>query len=183
MKARVVVLKEYRKPFVIEEYDVPEPASGAVLLRMAQAGICGSDLHSWRGDRDPQFHAIPPAGQVMGHEGYGVIDKLGPGVTTDWAGRQVAVGDRVVHWSGTACFRCRQCLREARICAPVRPRSTRPRPVSGRTSPGPMRLLLRLSASALLSRAAGASGWGPVVGELRHGHVRGGAGPGQLPAG
>ena len=111
MKARVVVLKEYRKPFVIEEYDVPEPASGAVLLRMAQAGICGSDLHSWRGDRDPRFHAIPPAGQVMGHEGYGVIDKLGPGVTTDWAGRQVAVGDRVVHWSGTACFRCRQCLR------------------------------------------------------------------------
>ena len=111
MKARVVVLKEYLKPFVIEEYDVPDPEPGALLLRMAQAGICGSDLHSWRGDRDQRFHAIPPAGQVMGHEGYGVIDKLGTGVITDWLGRRVAVGDRVVHWSSTACQRCRQCTR------------------------------------------------------------------------
>ena len=46
MKGRVVVCKEYGKPFVIEEYDVPEPASGAVILRMTQAGVCGSDLAS-----------------------------------------------------------------------------------------------------------------------------------------
>ena len=51
MKGRVVICKEYGKPFVIEEYDVPEPVPGAVLLRMTQAGICGSDLHTWRGDQ------------------------------------------------------------------------------------------------------------------------------------
>ena len=37
MKGRVVVCKEYGKPFVIEEYEVPEPAPGAVILRMTQA--------------------------------------------------------------------------------------------------------------------------------------------------
>ena len=47
----------------------------------------------------------------MGHEGFGIIDKLGPGVSTDWLGRPVAEGDRVVHFSGTACLRCRQCTR------------------------------------------------------------------------
>ena len=41
MKGRVVVCKEYGKPFVIEEYEVPEPAPGAVILRMTQAGVCG----------------------------------------------------------------------------------------------------------------------------------------------
>ena len=38
MKGRIVVVKEYGKPFEIEEYDVPEPQPGAVLLRMTQAG-------------------------------------------------------------------------------------------------------------------------------------------------
>ncbi len=111
MKGRVVVLKQYLKPFVIEEYDVPDPAPDAVLLKMTQAGICGSDLHTWRGDRTQELHAIPPAGQVMGHEGNGVIFKLGKNVSTDWLGNPVHEGDRVVHWSIRACFRCRQCSR------------------------------------------------------------------------
>jgi threonine dehydrogenase-like Zn-dependent dehydrogenase len=105
------VLKEYAKPFVIEEYEVPDPGPGAVLLRMTQAGICGSDLHSWRGDREQRFHPVPAAGCVMGHEGTGVVHRLGEGVTTDWAGKPVAEGDRIVHWSSRACFRCRQCGR------------------------------------------------------------------------
>ena len=86
MKGRVVACKEYGKPFVIEEYDVPEPAPGAVVLRMTQAGICGSDLHVWRGD---QVNVpLPPTGRAMGHEGTGVIDVLGDGVTTDSNERQ-----------------------------------------------------------------------------------------------
>ena len=50
-KGRVVVVKEHRQPFVIEEYDVPDPESGGVILKITQAGICGSDLHLWRGDQ------------------------------------------------------------------------------------------------------------------------------------
>jgi threonine dehydrogenase-like Zn-dependent dehydrogenase len=111
MKGRVVVLRAYRTPFEIHEFEVPDPEPGAILLKMTQAGICGSDLHSWRGDRDQRFQPIPADGQVMGHEGNGVILKLGNGVTTDWNGRPVHEGDRVVHWSITACNRCRQCTR------------------------------------------------------------------------
>lgn len=51
MKGRIIVCKEYGKPFDIEEYEVPQPEPGAVLLRMTQAGICGSDFHVWRGDQ------------------------------------------------------------------------------------------------------------------------------------
>lgn len=111
MKGRVVLLKEYKGPLAIEEYEVPDPEPGALVLRMVQAGICGSDLHSWRGDRDQRLQPVPPEGQAMGHEGFGVIARLGEGVTTDWFGRQVKEGDRVIHWSITACMRCRQCSR------------------------------------------------------------------------
>ncbi|GIS83302.1 MAG: hypothetical protein CM1200mP15_19340 [Dehalococcoidia bacterium] len=60
MKGRIVVVKEYGKPFEIEEYDVPEPESGAVILRMTQAGICGSDLHTYRGDQTQQYIPLSP---------------------------------------------------------------------------------------------------------------------------
>ncbi len=117
MKGRVVLLRAYLRPFEIEEFDVPDPEPGAVLLKIDQAGICGSDLHTWRGDREAKHHPIPDAGQVMGHEGIGRIAKVGAGVTTDWAGPPVAEGDRVVHWSITCCNRCRQCLRgDTNLC-------------------------------------------------------------------
>ena len=103
MQGRVVVLRAYQAPFEIHEYEVPDPEPGAVLLRMTQAGICGSDLHSWRGDRTQALQPIAAAGQAMGHEGNGVIVKLGKGVSTDWAGQAVREGDHVVHWSITAC--------------------------------------------------------------------------------
>ena len=62
------MVKEYGKPFEIEKHDVPEP--GATLLRMTQAGICGSDLHTWRGGQSQQHTPIPPTGRVMGHHAF-----------------------------------------------------------------------------------------------------------------
>jgi threonine dehydrogenase-like Zn-dependent dehydrogenase len=117
MKGRVVVLKDYGAPFEIEEYEVPPLVPGAVLLKVTEAGICGSDLHSWRGDRDRKLQPVPEAGCVMGHEGTGVVVGLGEGVVTDWAGKPVREGDRVVPFSGRACFRCRQCGKgRANLC-------------------------------------------------------------------
>ncbi len=107
MKGRVVVLKEYTKPFVIEEYDPPDPEPGAVLLRITQAGICGSDLHRWRGDISTP---LPPSGFCAGHEGAGVIAKLGPGVTHDWLGQPIKEGDRLMYTSIKPCLRCYQCI-------------------------------------------------------------------------
>ena len=98
MKGRVVVLKEYGKPFEIEEFDVPRPEPGALLVRITQAGICGSDFHSLaRVTGISAIIRIPSAGSAMGHEGTGVVHELGDGVTADWAGRPVSVGDRVIH--------------------------------------------------------------------------------------
>jgi threonine dehydrogenase-like Zn-dependent dehydrogenase len=80
-----------------------------VLLRMTQAGICGSDLHTWRGDQVNT--PLPPSGRVMGHEGTGVVEKLGDGVTTDILGTPIKEGDRIVYSAVFPCYRCHLCLR------------------------------------------------------------------------
>ena len=106
---RVVVVKEYRKPFVIEEYEVPDPEPGGLVLKITQAGICGSDLHTWRGD---QVNVpLPESGRVMGHEGTGLVDRLGKGVTTDSAGVTLKEGDRIIYSAIMPCSNCYQCLR------------------------------------------------------------------------
>ena len=106
---RVVVVKEYQQPFVIEEYPVPEPEPGAIVLRITQAGVCGSDLHTWRGDMVNS--PLPANGRVMGHEGTGVVHALGDGVSTDSLGREIEVGDRLMYSAITPCGRCYQCSR------------------------------------------------------------------------
>ena len=108
-KGRVVVVKEHRQPFVIEEYDVPDPEPGGIILKITQAGICGSDLHQWRGDQ--RETPLPPNGRVMGHEGTGVIAQLGAGVTTDSLGKPIHEGDRLMYAAISPCNRCYQCLR------------------------------------------------------------------------
>lgn len=106
-KGRVVVVKEYGKPFEIEEYDVPDPEPGGMILKITQAGICGSDLHTWRGEA---YAPIPPGGRVMGHEGTGVVAKLGAGVSTDSLGRPIKEGDRLMYAAIAPCNRCYQCI-------------------------------------------------------------------------
>ena len=106
---RVVVVKEYKQPFVIEEYEVPDPEPGGMVLKITQAGICGSDLHTWRGDQVNM--PLPESGRVMGHEGTGTIDRLGAGVTTDSLGTPIREGDRVIYSAIMPCGRCYQCLR------------------------------------------------------------------------
>jgi threonine dehydrogenase-like Zn-dependent dehydrogenase len=109
MQGRLAVLKNYGKPFVIEEYQVPDPEPGAVVLRMTQSAICGSDMHMWRGDSSAV--PIPPGGRAMGHEGSGIVVKLGKGVTHDGLGRSLAEGDRVIHSVIVGCHSCHMCMR------------------------------------------------------------------------
>ena len=66
-RGRVIVHVEHGKPFEIREYELPDPEPGAIIVKIEQAGICGSDLHTWRGDQ--VNIPIPPGGRVMGHEG------------------------------------------------------------------------------------------------------------------
>jgi len=108
MKGRTAILKEYFKPMELLEYTVPDPEPGAVLVKMTMAGLCGSDLHTWRGDQIKR--PLPPTGRPMGHEGVGVISALGAGVEADFSGKRVREGDRVVFSAVFSCNRCLACL-------------------------------------------------------------------------
>ena len=97
------------RPIEIKQYPVPEPEPGAALVRISLANVCGSDLHSWRGDIDyaKRGRALP---RHLGHEGTGRIAALGEGVSTDSNGEPLAIGDRVIFGYFFPCGRCRACL-------------------------------------------------------------------------
>jgi len=99
MKAAIV--EEFGKPLVIKEVPVPEPGYGQVLVQVICSGVCHTDLHV----RDGDWHVKPTLPIIPGHEGAGVVVKLGEGVTT------LEIGDRVGHaWLHDSCGSCDYCL-------------------------------------------------------------------------
>src|SRR6266513_2274485 len=94
---RAAVLYETGTPLRVEEVDLAPPRAGEVRVRVAAAGVCHSDYHYMRGD----LVANLPA--VLGHEGAGVVEEVGPGVTS------VAPGDPVVLLWRTSCGQCEYC--------------------------------------------------------------------------
>ncbi|HEU4758763.1 MAG TPA: alcohol dehydrogenase catalytic domain-containing protein, partial [Dehalococcoidia bacterium] len=97
------------KPFELREYPVPDPEPDAIVVRVTSAGICGSDLHVWRGDI--RLAMMGPGPRILGHEMTGRVAKLGAGVTADSLGRPLKEGDRIVYPYFFPCRRCYQCLR------------------------------------------------------------------------
>jgi len=85
----------------VEEVPDPEPGPGEVLVRVRSAGICGSDLHNYRGDR-PTTRPIP---WQQGHELAGEVAALGPGVHGLTIGQRVGI--EAEHLVG--CGECRHC--------------------------------------------------------------------------
>lgn len=77
--------------FTIHEFRLAPPSPGGIVVRMELAGMCGTDYHVYHGQWPD--HPFPV---LLGHENVGRIVALGEGVTTDYVGRPVAVGDRVV---------------------------------------------------------------------------------------
>ncbi|MBP1684515.1 MAG: Alcohol dehydrogenase zinc-binding domain protein, partial [Deltaproteobacteria bacterium] len=72
---RAAVLYGYNEPFKIEPVELQAPQQGEVLVRLAASGVCHSDLSIQRGIVPMR----PPI--IIGHEGAGVVDAIGPGVT------------------------------------------------------------------------------------------------------
>ena len=107
---RLAVFHGTGKPFEIREYPVPDPEPGAILIQIALANICGSDMHYWRGEQNYEKMGRPLPLNT-GHEHVGTVAKLGAGVTTDSAGLPLAVGDRVLYRYFFPCGRCKACLR------------------------------------------------------------------------
>ena len=99
MKTRAAVLRDVGKPFEIVELDLDEPKTGEVLIRFAASGLCHSDDHLRTGDIPVRYPI------VGGHEGAGVVEQVGVGVT------RLAVGDHVVASFLPVCGKCRFCAR------------------------------------------------------------------------
>src|SRR5437773_9912314 len=124
--ARMAVFHGAGKPFEIREYPVPDPEPGAMLIKVALANVCGSDLHYWRGELDyaKMGRPLPPN---TGHEHVGRGAKPGQGVTPHSAGQPPAVGGRVAYRYFFPCGRRRARLQQRTTSCPVRP-PTWPRP-------------------------------------------------------
>jgi len=110
MKSRAAVLHGINQDWKVEEIEVDDPKAGEVLVQWKVAGMCHSDEHLVTGDMAVSDEVAKAAGMppmfptVGGHEGAGVVIKVGPGVTT------LAEGDHVSASFVPACGRCRYCI-------------------------------------------------------------------------
>ncbi len=103
MKSRAMVLEAFNEPLRMHEIEVPEPGEGWVLVKMLAAGVCGSDVHMWKGE-DPRT----PLPLTLGHEGVGEIVSIG-GTRMTADGRSLSPGDRIAWNRGMVCGKCHYC--------------------------------------------------------------------------
>jgi NDMA-dependent alcohol dehydrogenase len=97
VKARAAVLWDRNKEWSVEEIELDPPKQGEVLVALSGSGLCHSDEHVVTGD-------LPTAVPIIGgHEGAGIVEEVGPGVTG------LAPGDRVIFSFVPSCGNCRAC--------------------------------------------------------------------------
>lgn len=100
MRTRAVVLEQTNGPLMVTELELAEPGEREVRVRIVASGVCHSDLNAIDGTAETRCPS------VLGHEGAGVVEAVGTGVT------RVRVGDRVaLSWS-PACGACAECVRD-----------------------------------------------------------------------
>lgn len=110
MKSRAAVAFEAGKPLILCEIDVAGPKAGEVLVRMVATSVCHTDAYTLSG-ADPEG-AFPV---VLGHEGAGIVEAVGAGVTS------LAVGDHVIPLYTAECGQCKFCLSgKTNLCGAVR---------------------------------------------------------------
>ena len=110
MKIRAAVLEEFGKPLVVQDVDLAEPKAGEVLVRLAACGVCHTDMYTASGV-DPSGYAPT----VLGHEGAGVVEAVGEGVTS------LQPGDHVVTLFSPECGTCVHCESgKTNICVAIR---------------------------------------------------------------
>ena len=98
---RAAVVEQFRQPLQIREVPVPSPGPRQVLVKVIASGVCHTDLHAADGD----WPVKPKPPFIPGHEGAGVVVKLGPGVS------HLKEGDCVgIAWLHSACGHCEFCL-------------------------------------------------------------------------
>jgi len=109
MRMRAAVLREPGTPVLVEEVELHPPKAGEVLVRVAAAGVCHSDVLLADGALGPGRWPM-----VLGHEGAGVVEEVGDGVS------HVAPGDPVAFCIVPACRTCRECKQgRFNLCIPA----------------------------------------------------------------
>jgi len=110
MKTRAAVAWEAGKPLSIEEVDLEGPREGEVLVRIVATGVCHTDAFTLSG-ADPE--GLFPV--ILGHEGGGIVEEVGKGVTS------VRPGDHVIPLYTPECGRCKFCLSgKTNLCQAIR---------------------------------------------------------------
>ena len=110
MRTRAAVLYAPHTEYKIEEIELDDPKANEVLVRFVSSGMCHSDEHMVTGDMamDPAIIEMLGWQQypiILGHEGGGIVEKVGPGVT------ELKVGDHVVTSFVPSCGRCPSCAK------------------------------------------------------------------------
>lgn len=106
---RASVLEQFNAPLKLRNFSVHAAVEpGAVLVRTEMAGVCGTDVHLWKGELPISLPVI------LGHETVGRIESLAGHVERDWAGQRLHMGDRVTWTPGLTCGACYYCA-EKRI--------------------------------------------------------------------
>ena len=98
MKMKAAVLEELNKPLKIEEVELDDPKDREVLVKMVATGVCHTDIHCIKGD------LMTPPPVVLGHEGAGVVEKVGSAVTS------VQPADKVILTVAPYCGKCPACM-------------------------------------------------------------------------
>ena len=110
MKIRAAVLEEFGAPLEVQELELAEPNAGEVLVRLVACGVCHTDLYTASG-ADPSGYAPT----VLGHEGAGVVERVGDGVDS------LAPGDHVVTLFSPQCRECVHCRSpRTNLCMAIR---------------------------------------------------------------
>ena len=110
MKTRAAVAWEAGKPLSIEEADIAGPKAGEVLVRIVATGVCHTDAYTLSG-ADPE--GLFPA--ILGHEGGGIVEEVGAGVTS------VKPGDHVIPLYTPECGKCKFCTSgKTNLCQAIR---------------------------------------------------------------
>jgi S-(hydroxymethyl)glutathione dehydrogenase/alcohol dehydrogenase len=115
VRIRAAVLEQFGAPLEVQELDLAEPNAGEVLVRLVACGVCHTDLYTASG-ADPSGYAPT----VLGHEGAGVVERVGDGVSS------LAVGDHVVTLFSPQCRECVHCRDErTNLCLAIREQQNR----------------------------------------------------------
>lgn len=102
--AKAAVLESFHEPLNICEYPLPTRIDpGAMMVKTEMAGICGTDVHLWKGELPIQLPVI------LGHETVGSVSELGGDGFQDWTGNDLNPGDRITWNSATSCGECYYC--------------------------------------------------------------------------